>query len=220
LVFFHAGQLDPSERELMGREMGMGLTLEARWVPVSPLKVHLAEMAIDLLDQAVARWADDVVALRYKAQALALANRQAEGVHLFDSVLQKVPSYENALDERVIIALNSEVRESGFAPSQRAVEINPWCSVFRERLAYYQLEAGNWDEALRESAAALRLDPFLINARKFLTLCYLHRKDDALARAEFKTLIVLHPAESDSLRRWLGHQRAMLEQKNPTGRGG
>jgi tetratricopeptide (TPR) repeat protein len=220
LVLFHAEQVDAQERELMSRELAIGLTLEATQVADSPVRVNMAGMAVDLLDRALNRWPEDLVALRYKAQALALANRPRDGLRLFDDVIKRAPNYENALDERVLLALRAEIREAGLAPSKRAVDVNPWCAVFRERLAYYELEDGRWDETLRESSAALRLDPFLVNARKFLILSYLQRNDHVHAGEEFKTLMALHPTERESLRRWLGHQRTLLEQGNPTGRGG
>ena len=58
-----------------------------------------------------------------------------------------------------------------------AVAVNPWSAEFHERLAHYQLEGGNWSEALRQAGEAIRLNPFLIFARQFRIQCYLHDRN-------------------------------------------
>ena len=58
----------------------------------------LAQVAIGLLDQALARWPGDLVALRHKGQALVILGRPTEGLRIYDAVLKAAPNYEKALD--------------------------------------------------------------------------------------------------------------------------
>ena len=79
-------------------------------------------------------------------------------------MLAQAPDYEQALDERVALALELGEERSALSPALRAVAVNPWSAEFHERLAHYQVESGNWNEAAREAGEALRLNPFLVFA--------------------------------------------------------
>jgi predicted CXXCH cytochrome family protein len=206
LVVFHADQLGPSELRLADRELGIGLTLEARRPGEGTRRTRLARAAIDLLDQALARRPDDLAALRYRAQATALAGRPAEGLRLYDALLAEAPGYEKALDERVSLALEVEDRRDALAPARQAVAVNPWSAVFHERLAFYRLQERSWSEALREAEQALRLDPFLADARRFLIQCHLHLNHRERAGEELEALIALDPTQDTPLRLWFARQ--------------
>ena len=75
-------------------------------------------------------------------------------------MLAQAPDYEQALDERVTLALELGEATLCPVPALRAVAVNPWSAQFHERLAHYQVESGNWNEAAREAGEALRLNPF------------------------------------------------------------
>jgi predicted CXXCH cytochrome family protein len=206
LVLFHADQLAPAERAAMSRELAVGLTIEARRIREPPRAAGLTQVAIELLDQALARWPDDLVALRHKGQALVLLGRPKEGLHIYDTLLKAAPNYEKALDERVSLALELEDREGALAAAAQAVGVNPWSAEFHERLAYYELQDENWTEARHQAAEALRLNPFLSSARMFWITCLLHANDHERARAEFQRLLALKPTDQESLRLWFTRQ--------------
>ena len=190
----------------MSRELAVGLTMEARRMREPPRGAGLAQVAIGLLDQALARWPDDLVALRHKGQALVLLGRPKEGLRIYDTLLNAAPNYEKALDERVSLALELEDREGALTAAAQAVKVNPCSAEFHERLAYYKLQDQHWAEARHEAAAALRLDPFLSSARMFLITCLLHANEHEHAREEFQRLLALKPTDQDSLRLWFSRQ--------------
>jgi hypothetical protein len=206
LVLVHADQLAPVERTAMSRELAAGLMMEARAMRDPPRAAGLAQAAIGPLDQALARWPDDLVALRHKGLALVLLGRPKEGLHLYDTLLKTAPNYERALDERVLLALELEDREGALAAAAQAVNLNPWSAEFHERLAHYLLQNQNWAEARREAAEALKLNPFLSGARMFLISCLLHGNEHEHAAEEFHRLLALEPTDQDSLRLWFSQQ--------------
>jgi len=207
LVLFHADQLDARQREAMSRELGIGLALEGRRSREPALGARLAQAAVGLLDQALAQQPDDLVALRLKAQALSVLGRSREGMQIDDMVLKQAPDYEQALDERVSLALKLSDRQAALAPALRAVAVNPWYAEFHERLAHCQLGDAHWSEALQEADEALRLDPFLNFARQFRIQCLLHDKDAQRAGEELKTLIELYPSDRGTLQLWFARER-------------
>ena len=135
-----------------------------------------------------------------------LLGQPTEGLHIYDTLLKTAPNYEQALDERVSLALELEDREGARAAAAQAVKVNPWSAEFHERLAYYELQDRHWAEARHEAAEALRLNPFLSNARMFLITCLLHANEHEHAGEEFQRLLALKPTEQDSLRLWFSRQ--------------
>src|SRR3954454_16067135 len=108
----------------MSRDLAVGLIMEARRMREPPRAAGLAQVAIRLPDQALARWPGDLVALRHKGQALVLLGRAKEGLLIYDTLLKTAPNYEKALDERV--ALELEVQEGARDAAVQAVEVNSW----------------------------------------------------------------------------------------------
>jgi hypothetical protein len=207
LEFFHAGQADANERRSMVRELAIGLAYEARRLPEPPRQARLARQALDLLNQAVEHAPDDLVALRAQAQSLAMSGRAREALRAYDKLLERAPDYEQALDERVALALELEDRQGGLAPARRAVDVNPWSAEFHERLAHYQLEAGNGSRALAESDEALRLNPFLVFARQFRIQALLRQRDPQRAAEELRILNLLNPREREARQLWFARER-------------
>jgi hypothetical protein len=94
--------------------------------------------------------------------------------------------------------------------ARRAVAVDRSSAAFHERLAYASVQSRDWDTALRESRAALEIDPFLRFARMFLIQSLLHRREAGPARDEFATLIGLNPRLHESLERWFADEQNQL----------
>jgi predicted Zn-dependent protease len=108
----------------------------------------------------------------------------------------------------VSLAIGWTLWQARHTPDRKAAgKNNPWSAAFHERLAYVDLQRQDWNEALHESRAALRLNPFLRFARMFLIQFLLHQKDSQRAFDEFETLIKLNPTERESLGRWFATQQ-------------
>ena len=86
--------------------------------------------------------------------------------------------------------------------AERSVALNPWSAGLRERLAYLRLQGQDYGGAIHEAREALRLNPFLSFARKFLIECLIQQHDLNAAKQEFDILLGLNPADRDSLGRW------------------
>ena len=130
-----------------------------------------------------------------------------EGLQVYDTVLKQAPDYEQALDERVALALELGDSKAALAPALRAVAVNPWSAEFHERLAHYQLESGHWNEALQQADEALRLNPFLIFSRQFRIQCHLRDKDLRRATEDFQVLTTLNPIDREIWRLWFARER-------------
>ena len=63
----------------MARELAIGLAYEARKLRAPSQRARLVQPALALLDQALTLYPDDLVALRAKAQILALTGRRERG---------------------------------------------------------------------------------------------------------------------------------------------
>jgi hypothetical protein len=207
LILLNGGQLGSEELQSLGRERALALMAEGRGLPDTPPVRRMGSLALSLLDRALAKRPDDLVVQRAKAQALALAGRLKEAIQLDESVLRSSPSYEQALDDCMSYAIELGDIRAALEPARQAVAVNPWCAAFHERLAYVSLQSRDWSGALRESRAALRLNPVLRFARRFEVQCLLYEKDFQTAEEKFTTLIQLNPSEHESLQRWFAEQR-------------
>jgi hypothetical protein len=207
LVLLNGDELGREELKSLGRELAIALTSEGPELPDTPQIRQMGSLVLALLDKALAQRPDDLVALRMKAQALALSGRRADALPLIESVLKSAPTYEKALEDYLSYAIDLGKIEAARAPAERAVAVNPWSAAFHERLAYVSLEQQNWAGALHEAREALRLDPFLRFARMFVVQCLLHQKDLTRADLEFATLIKLNPSQRESLEQWFAEQR-------------
>ncbi len=128
-----------------GRELGIALAFEGEGLPDSPQKREIAYLALAYLDKQLAERPYDLLAQRSKAKALALLRRHKEALQLEERVLKSAPSYEQALDECVLNAIELGDHRTAMPFAKRSVALNPWSAGLRERLAY-----------LRSSRAGLR----------------------------------------------------------------
>ena len=206
LVLLNGDGLGREELASLDRELAIALAAEGPRMPETPQVAWVGAFVLRVLDGVLGARPDDRVARRMKAMVLALAGHRSDAIRQVEMVLQRAPSDEKALDECLTYAVDSGDVQAAQAHAARAVALNPWSAVFRERLAYVSVQKKDWDAALRESREALRLDPFLRFARMFLIQALLNRKDPKTAREEFTRLIGLNPALRESLERWFADQ--------------
>ncbi len=207
LILLSSEGLTPRQIDSLGREMAIALAHEAPRLPNTPKVTQAGPYVLNQLNQALAQRPDDLVARRMMAQLLSLTGHPREALRVAESVLKSAPAYEDALDEYLRYAIDAEDAQAALAPATRAVKLNPYSSVFHERLAYASLETQDWTRALHESLEALRLNPFLRFARMFLIQCHLHQSDLNRADVEFSTLIKLNPSLRQSLEEWFAEQK-------------
>jgi hypothetical protein len=207
LVLLNGKNLDSDEQGSLGRELAIALASEGPRLAESPRVREIGAMVLTLLDRALAKRPDDLLARRMKAQALALSGRRPEALRLIESVLKLAPSDERALEQCLAYAIDEGDTKSALEPARRAVALNPWSAVFRERLAYISIQHQFWDDALDQAREALRLNPFLRFARMFVIECRLHEKDTKQAEDELAILIKLNPSQRESLSQWFAEQQ-------------
>jgi predicted CXXCH cytochrome family protein len=207
MVLLNGDGLASREIEALGRELGIAMMFEGEGQRDSLQMKQMASHALRLLEQALAQWPDDVVARRAKAQALAILGRREEALRLDAALLRSAPSYEQALAESISCAIELRDSAAALAPARQAVALNPWSAGLHERLAFINLELKDFQPALDEASAALRLNPFLRFARMFLIQCLIHRNELERAGEELRTLSNLYPSEQDSLARWFAAER-------------
>jgi hypothetical protein len=186
----------------LSRELGIALAFEGEGLPDSPQVRQLAYLALAYLDKAMAERPGDLLAQRSRAKALALLRRHKEALQLEEMVLKSAPSYEQALDECVLNAIEVRDHRTALPFAERSVALNPWSAGLRERLAYLRVQEQDYGGAVHEAREALRLNPFLSFARKFLIECLIQQHDLNAAKQEFDILLGLNPADRDSLDRW------------------
>ena len=122
-------------------------------MPETPQVAWVGSFVLRVLDGVLAARPDDRVARRMKAMVLALAGRRPDAIRQVEMVLQRAPDDEKALDECLTYAVDSGDVRAAQAHARKAVELNPWSAVFRERLAYVSVQTGDWDTALSASRA-------------------------------------------------------------------
>jgi Flp pilus assembly protein TadD len=85
--------------------------------------------------------------------------------------------------------------------------VNPWAPSYRLRLARLLAERDDWQGALEQCQALLRLNPDSVPGRSLLVRCYLRTGRRDRARAELDTLLALQPDDREKLERWFAEQK-------------
>ena len=134
--------------------------------------------------------------MRMKAQALALSGRRSEALHVIRSALTLAPTDEKQLDQYLSYAVDAKDIVAAVEIARRAVAVNPWSSLFHERLAHFSLERADYAESLLASRDALRLNPFLRFAHMFMIQSLLKQHETSRADAEFDILVKLHASRA------------------------
>jgi hypothetical protein len=196
IIPFYREGFDPNDKSVT-RDLGIALphvmvqSLARRKAP--PPRV--GQRAVDLLDAAVRNDPEDLEAREVLAEALALLNRQAEALAVYEAVLVRAPHREVSLMGAAMLAQSQQRREPALSYWRRAVAENPWHPYYRASLAKMLAEQRAWDEARPQCEAWLRLDPASVEARVLWVSCLLKTGDKAAARVEFAKIERLRPPD-------------------------
>jgi tetratricopeptide (TPR) repeat protein len=203
IVSYYRDQVAPRDPEV-SRDLGLALIQLAQ--KHGPAGQPLGGLALPLLEGAVHRDPGDVAALEARGYALWLEGRPAEALAGLEAALARAPGRERALDDAATLAVGLKRREAALTYSRRATLVNPWIPSYRLRLAQLLAEDQDWDGALGECQAVLRLDPANLPARTLLVRCYIRSTRREQARAEFAALLALEPPNREALERWFAEE--------------
>jgi len=195
LVNFHRGRMNDQERTAAERDRAIALCREGR---------EGAAAGLPLLEAALAARPDDLPAWEAKGEALGLLGRPEEGLAAYRVSLSKDPSRETGLGGAGKLAFRSGRYQEAVSLWQQAIAINRWRSDYHAELALAQLQLRDWRGAAASCKEVLRLNPALVDVRKWLIHCYLHLGDTEAARSELKVVLAFDPPDRDELLQLFG----------------
>jgi len=201
LVHFHRDPAVRLDRDAE-RDLAMAMIGLARGWNFGALAQQVGRRALPLLDRAVRETPEDVAASADRAFALWLANRPEDALAACETTLALAPASEVTLGDAAFFAVTLGRRDRAIAYWRRLLKVNPWQESVYFDLARALAEGGEWDEALRQCQAGLRIDPTSVKARLFLVMYHAKHGEPKQARAEFDTLLALKPPNEETLRRW------------------
>jgi hypothetical protein len=185
------------------RDFGLALTkLAESGTYDRPARIRLTGDALRWLDAAVKTSPQDAPAWQARGYALWQQNRKEEAQAAFQTALALAPEREATLSYAASLAAEMGQHDSAVAYWQRALAVNPWAARGHFELARLLILSQEWQKAGEEANVVLRLNPFHIEARKLLVVCYHQMGDKARARTEFERILGLNPPDLQALRRW------------------
>ena len=92
------GDADPDHPKSLDRELAIAVVAHGTQQPNMLQIRKIGPLVVAALDKALVDHPDDFVALRMKAQALALTGHHAKALQIADSLLKSTPSHEVLLD--------------------------------------------------------------------------------------------------------------------------
>jgi hypothetical protein len=196
LVHFHRDLLDDRERLLTERDRGMALCRTGGEAA--------ARDALPLLAAAVAARPDDLPALECQGEVLGRLRRPEEGLAVYKLVLAREPTRQTALEGAAHLAYRAGRHQESVEFWKRAAEVNPWRSDYHADMALAALQFRDWPTASEASRQALRLNPNLLQVRRWLVQSELRRGDRDAARKELEDLLSFDPPDRDELIRRFG----------------
>jgi hypothetical protein len=161
---------------------------------------RIMERILPLLESALRRDPDDLLAGEAKGYALAVQGRSTESLAAFQAVLGKAPDRELALLGAASAAEALGQTEAALGYWRRVVAANPRAPGYRRSLVLLLVKKEAWDEARPECQAWVQLDPLSTEARIARVQCLLAAGDKDEARAEFARIEALAPANLRGLR--------------------
>jgi predicted CXXCH cytochrome family protein len=157
LFHFHQGAAGLTEAEI-SRDLGLALTeVVVKYPEMGRL---IGPTALPLLEAAVKSRPDDVAAGEAKGFLLWLQGRKSEGLQALETTLAQAPKRELALTYAAVLANSLGQNDQAVGYWRRAIDVNPWCSLYHYRLGKALADGEDWNAALKECEAALRLNPF------------------------------------------------------------
>ena len=185
LVHFHRDLLDDRERILTERDRGMALCRTSGEAA--------ARDALPLLEAAVAARPDDLAALECQGEVLGRLRRPEEGLAAYKRVLAREATRQTALEGAAHLAFKAGRHKESVEFWKRAVLVNPWRSDYHADMALAALQIRDWPTVAEASRQALRLNPNLLQVRKWLVQSELHLGDRDAARKEFEAPSGIRP---------------------------
>lgn len=204
LVYYFKDQISPDDKDA-ARDLGVAL-MEQAWHHADRRRGQaMAARALPLLDEAVRSWPDDVPAREARGSALDMLGRRQEALAIFEGILVEHPGQERS---RVAAALLATAlgKPNAFAYWERAIALDPWPVHSHGQLARLLAERGEWDRAIKECEAVLRLNPGATETRLFLGLCLLRSGARDRAKREFHKALAMNPPDRDAAERWIREQ--------------
>jgi tetratricopeptide (TPR) repeat protein len=209
LVPFGRKRVGPRERET-SRDLAVALVKAASHGQLPPNRT--GAQVLVLLETALENHPEDLEAWLAKGWALMLTGDLRGGLAAFNEVLRRVPEHERALVGAATLAESVQQTDLALSYWRKAVVMNPWMAVYRQRLAMLCSRQHLWEEVRRECQAWLRLEPARIEAHMLWIRYLLHEGKKADARAEFARIEALRPPD---LERW---RKVYQEELKPSSR--
>jgi hypothetical protein len=203
LVNFFADHLDLADHGV-GRDLGLALLQMAR--QGGPGRSRLLGLAGALLEKAIEADPDDVEALEAQGLALAMSGQEKEGLLAWQAVLKKVPQREASLGLAAQMLRRQGKRQEAIRCLHRLVEVNPGNAQMRAHLAGMLGEEGDWQAARQQGELAVTINPFSVEARRQLILCWLRSGERQRAETELAVLLRLQPSRREQLEAWFAQQ--------------
>jgi hypothetical protein len=196
VVAFYGRGAEADDRDA-GRDRGLALAhvMAQSLTRRQALPAGVGRQATELLEAAARNDPADLEAREGLAEALALVNRPADALAVYEAVLAGAPEREASLMGAAMLAQSLQKGESALAYWRRAVAVNPWHATYRASLARLLAEQKAWDEARPHCEAWVRLDPANIDARVLWVICLARTGDKGAAGAEFAKIKRLHPPD-------------------------
>jgi Flp pilus assembly protein TadD len=203
LVNFFAKELDPQDPAAC-RDRGLAFV----YLTTQPLPGShaLAPVGLALLEKSLSTSPEDVAAWEAKGTALAVQGRPKEAMAAFETALAKAPKRESTLDFAAELAEKMGRATDAITYLKRLRVVNPWMWEYRYRLCRLLAQRREWQSALDEGDAALRLNLTNEPTRILVVLCCLRCGKEDRARYELQTLLALNPRKERALRAWFTEQ--------------
>jgi predicted CXXCH cytochrome family protein len=205
LVDFYRNLHDPGDPEL-GRDLALAMISLAYRQGSDEIRQVICQRALPLLEKALQTDADDIDVQEGKAYALGARGHPRTALAIFEAVLAKVPQREYSRENAARIAAELGEKEAAIGHLRLLLAGNPWNTGAHYLLAKCLGERQDWQTAIAEAEATLRLDSTHVAARTLLVAGYLQTGDKQRARKEFDLIERMRPPELDKLRRWFQDQ--------------
>jgi hypothetical protein len=208
LVVFHRAQFAAGDEELQ-RDYALALIGVANLVSdpaAAPHRDYLTRTALPFLDKAAERASDDVPVLEARGFALLIQGRAEEALKVLQDVLAKSPDREQTLAWAARAAESAGQLELAETYARRLTERYPYYAVHRLQLAVIRVKRRDWPGALDAVQAALKTDPFNIEARAVLVSVLFENGERDRAVKEFTILGAIDPAKKVGLEAWFAER--------------
>jgi predicted CXXCH cytochrome family protein len=198
IVHFHRAHADPKDPEIK-RDLGIGLMELSRHVPATSFE-KWGELALPLLEPAVARAPEDLDAMDANAHAYVLLARYDEAAELLERVLKLAPEREPTLDSLGYVYVRLGRHGKAIECWKKAIETNPHRWRYYVQIAAAHGHLREWTQALYAADQAIKLHPTSVDARITRVTGLLMRGDKRRAEEEFNILLALDPPNPEALK--------------------